>query len=108
MNTRVLKVTFSVAVPYYYASAISKSLSTLAKIKSGLAGVYSSSWLTTALVQAAKETPPSCFVNIMRQLGKSSVLVTCSKAELADEEYFEAGMTPGEQAYWDAVEGAAQ
>ena len=23
-------------------------------------------------------------------------------------EYFEAGMTPGEQAYWDAVEGAAQ
>ena len=30
------------------------------------------------------------------------------EAELADEEYFEAGMTPGEQAYWDAVEGAAQ
>jgi hypothetical protein len=27
--------------------------------------------------------------------------------ELADE-YFEAGMTPGEQAYWDAIEGAAQ
>lgn len=30
------------------------------------------------------------------------------EAELADEECFEAGMTPGEQAYWDAVEGAAQ
>lgn len=29
------------------------------------------------------------------------------EAEL-DNEYFEAGMTPGEQAYWDAVEGAAQ
>ena len=29
------------------------------------------------------------------------------EAEL-DTEYFEAGMTPGEQAYWDAIEGAAQ
>ncbi|NDG42258.1 MAG: hypothetical protein EBY28_23585 [Betaproteobacteria bacterium] len=29
------------------------------------------------------------------------------EAEL-DNEYFEAGMTPGEQAYWDAIEGAAQ
>ena len=25
-----------------------------------------------------------------------------------DLEYFEAGMTPSEQAYWDAVEGAAE
>lgn len=29
------------------------------------------------------------------------------EVELADL-YYEAGMTPGEQAYWDAVEGAAQ
>ena len=80
-NTHVLKVRFSVAVPYHYAQAVAgKSLSSLDKIKASLMNVFDPKWLTMALGQTVWPTPQSCFVSAMQQLGKPGASVSCGSA----------------------------
>jgi len=79
-KTHVLKVNFKVAVPYHNAYAVTETLSSLDKIKSGLMNVFNPKWLTTALNEAANHATSSCFVDAMKQLGKPGASVSCVSA----------------------------
>ena len=80
-NTHVLKVRFSVAVPYFYASKITAKLSSLDTYKTGLMNIFNPNWLTTALQTAGSHTSsPSCLVSALKQIGQSGASVTCGGA----------------------------
>jgi len=84
-NTGMLKVNFDVAVPYSYASKISRAFyddSSLDIFKTSLKDIFNPKWLTNALKTAASQTPSSsCFISAMRQLDNPGATVTCGGAK---------------------------
>jgi len=88
-KTGVLKINFDVAVPLYYASRISKALSSISKIQSGIKDIFTSAWLTKNLREAGSHTTSSCFVDAMQQIGLASASYSCgmtmTKADEAKE-----------------------